>query len=165
MLKQFKLNILRLLLSNICWIKGNNYCFTYYINTHWCWHAFRHFWKLLVPAWFENKCYWMLHFDAILCDLDLWLKITGMQESKKVVDGFGWNMSYCWDLFVWWISYSLMKLIPILSSLINIQGRKSNLDDIVKKQKHQKQPNQIKHLTVGLHSDFTDLLFSNSVWW
>ena len=28
------------------------------------------------------------------------------QLSPKVFDRFGWNLIYCWDLLVWWTSYS-----------------------------------------------------------
>ena len=64
-LKQFKLNIVTLCLSEICRMKGKNSCFTDYVKKLQCWHAFRRLWTHLVKIWCGGRWYQTLYFDSV----------------------------------------------------------------------------------------------------
>ena len=67
--KEFKLNILILLLSVNYADKGNNCCFTDCVwKFKYC--AFRHLWTSFVQAWFGIRSYWPMHFITSLSELD-----------------------------------------------------------------------------------------------
>ena len=108
-LKQFNLNILILLLIEICRNKGNECFFAECIKQIKCWHAFRHIngfdWN------FDQRYYWSLHFDTSLYDLTL---IQGHMSARKQkllrqlppklfdLDG----ISCLVETLMWWISYT-----------------------------------------------------------
>ena len=126
---RFKLNILILCLSETYWIKG---CLIFFdimfewdllneglpewqLKKNYCWHAFRGLWTNLVfePVWCS------MVIDTIkLASVTLTL-IQGHRGtrkgtflchlSRKVLNGFGWCVVFCWDSLVYWISYLLYQ--------------------------------------------------------
>ena len=80
---QFKLNILRLLLSKICWNKGNNCCFADCVKKHQqYWHAFRHWQISLIQTWYDDRYYWTVHCSISLIDLDLDKRLLECEKAK-----------------------------------------------------------------------------------
>ena len=80
MIKQFKLNIMRLFLSEIYWKKGMNCCFYCLHQKTQCWHAQRHLYINLIEAWHNDRYRCTVHFDTWLIALDL---NFGSQECEK----------------------------------------------------------------------------------
>ena len=83
-----------------------------------------------------------------------WFKITRVQENKllrqlshKVCDRFTRNLVYCWDLLVWWTSFSCHPF--------SIQRREPYLCDFVKK----------KPITLVCIQTCIDQFLSNLLWW
>ena len=103
-LKQFKLNILILLLNEMYCNQGNNCCFT-----EKRWHAFGCLWIDLVQTRYDDRYYWTLNFSTGLNDLDLdsWSqKCEKAKTSVPVISQFWWNLIYCWDLLVLWTPHT-----------------------------------------------------------
>ena len=84
-----------------------------------------------------------------------WFKVTGLLEIKsisvslgffhKVFNWFGWNVVWCWDLLVWWNSYS--------SHPVNAQGREPYQGDFIE-----------RTLTLECAETSTSQFLSNLVW-
>ena len=56
----------------------------------------------LVQTWYDDRCYWTLHVDTSLIDLDLdsghmraRKKTLLCQLSLKAFNRFEWNLEYC----------------------------------------------------------------------
>ena len=111
--KQFKLNILIQVLSEIQWNKGNNCCFTDCIKKLQGWHVFRHLWINSVQTCYDSRYNWTLHFDTFF-------KVTRIRDSKTstpVVALF--SIDFDWI----WYTVGVMDLILILSHPFNIEGK------------------------------------------
>ena len=80
--------------------------------------------------WFgSNKVWWWILLNTTVWCNAYWpwpsFKVTGVQESNifccnylKVFDRFARILLYCWDLFVWWTSYSLY----LINSIFKIEN-------------------------------------------
>ena len=112
-MKQLKLNILRLLLSRMYWNKGNNCCLLTTFNK-----------KSVgmhsdIYKWIWIKFGMIIDVVALCIVILIWLTLTLIeyyrsareqtllqQLSPKLFNWFQWNLVHCWDLLVWWTSYS-----------------------------------------------------------
>ena len=69
----------------------------------------------LVQTWYDDRHYWSLHFETILSDIDL---DQGHKDARKqnllhllcdrVLNGSGWDLVCCWNVPVWWSSFSFV---------------------------------------------------------
>ena len=111
-LKQFKLNILRHLLTVIYWIKENNCCLIDCIkNLNAGMHS-----DIYEPIWFILGM------------------VTGMQESKNCCASYLPKLSMdLMEVRMLFCFAGSVNLIFILSYLIRIQSTESNLGDVIKK--------------------------------
>ena len=64
-IKQFKLNILRLLMSRIYGNKGYDCCFTNSVKKLKCWYTFRCLWSDLIHTWYDDRYYCTVHFIIV----------------------------------------------------------------------------------------------------
>ena len=140
MLKQFKLNILRLLLSDIFGIKVDNCCFTDCIKKS-CLHTLMNQFGSILVWWYIllNSAFW--YWSVWLW---LWFKMTAMQETW-IQMAFGIPLSLV----------GLVNLTLISFSPFSIQERGSVLGDFILKQL----------LTLTCIHIFKDQFLSNIVWW
>ena len=116
--KQFKLNILRLLYKEICGIKRNRALLFYWLHQ-------KNF-DIHVDI-YELICFKVhvmidttKHFDASLCNLDFIQGHGCARKQKllcllfpKVLNGFGWDLACCLEVLVWWISFLVYFIWPI----------------------------------------------------
>ena len=112
-LKQFKLDICILLLSEIYWIKGNSCCFSdsiknLNISMHSDVYGLIQFKHVVII-----RHYWTQHVHTNLSDFDLESRSLECKKAKlsvpvvhSVLNCCRWKLMYCWDLLVWWTSYS-----------------------------------------------------------
>ena len=164
-LKQLKLNILVLFLSEIYWSKENTCCFTDCIKNL-CWHAFRYLWNDLVQTLYNDRYCWSLHFDTGLTDHDVRSKIDHdlhweSQEcekakllfklSHKIINQFGWNFGILFRLL------GVMNLILISSQPFSTQGRELYL-------RHFK-PKKKMYVGLCLQTSFFQTWFDNRYNW
>ena len=70
-------------------------------------NAFVRLWTSLVQTKYDDRYYWRLHLILILVYVTLiqghscaWNKNLSA-IYLKVVNGFGWNLPFCWDLLIW----------------------------------------------------------------
>ena len=71
MMKQLKLNTLRLLFNKTSWNKRNNCSFTDCIKKNLsCWHAFRCLWINLIQTWYDDRYCCTLYFGTSPVDRD-----------------------------------------------------------------------------------------------
>ena len=70
--------------------------------------------------WFNDRYYWTQHFETSSTDLDLHSRSqecekakTSMQIISYSFQSIWMNVVYCWDLFVWWTSYSFCLIYYI----------------------------------------------------
>ena len=118
--KQFKVNVLSFLLSEVSWIKGRKKLLldstrkkNVKVGRHL--HVYELI-NILVQTWYDDINYCILHLDTSVCDLDLDSRSWGFNNAKtstaeyrcllspRVMNSFGWNLAFCWELLVWWIS-------------------------------------------------------------
>ena len=99
-MKQFKLNIMRLLWSKIYWNTGINCCFTDYIKKLKRWLAFGHLWIDLIQNWFGDRYYYILHVGASIIDLDLDARLQKCKRVKNFCSNyltrFSFNLNGIW---------------------------------------------------------------------
>ena len=148
-MKQFKLNIRRLLLNQIEWNKGNNCCFTDCI------------WMDLIQTWLYNIYYCTLHLDTSLIDLDFDSRSNGCEKANTSMPIISQSFQSIWMEFSIGLLLRLvdvMNLILILSRPFSIQGSEPYLCDFSLKKTN-------KHCLVFRHleTDFQALNFI-SVW-
>ena len=118
-LKQCKLNILILFLSEICWINGNKAVFlTASKKLEW-WHVFGCFRTSLVQTLYDDREYWILRFNTSLIDLDLDSRSQVCKKAKTSTP-IQYAVETCWSN-------------KSHAHSINIQGREPYLCDFVTK--------------------------------
>ena len=120
--------------SEIYWMKGSNCCFTDNQKLE-CWHAFGWFWTNVVQTWYDGRHYWTQQFDTSISDLDPHSRPCVHKSknfyaklSHKILNQFGWNLAYCWDLLIWWISHSFYLIQSIFKeeNPVNVISFKQN---------------------------------------
>ena len=97
-MEQFKLNILRLLLSKLYRKNGNNCCFTD------CAKKLGMYSDVYESIWFKlGMIDTIVLYSSILVWPWPWFKVTGVQESQisapvisQRFHWFGWNLVFCW---------------------------------------------------------------------
>ena len=117
-MKQFEQHIWRLLLSKIYWKKGNEFCSTNCIKKTFNVSVYLDIYK---SVW----CRIGLMIDTVVLYIFIlvYLTLTVIQGHRfsrkqkllcqlfhKIFNWFEWNMVYCWDLLVWWTSYSCILM-------------------------------------------------------
>ena len=76
-MKQFKLNVLRLFLTKV-YEKGGKYCFTDCVKKLTRWHVFGRLRIDLIQTWSDDRLYCTLQFDTSLIDIGLDSKSQGV---------------------------------------------------------------------------------------
>ena len=157
----------QLLLSEICWIKGNICCLMDFakktlismdfaenrlilacqnpinIGMHMDAHE-------LVQTCYDDTYCQILHFDFALKDLDLHSRLKIGKKAKSSVPIikliFQWNLVSCWGLLIWW-SHALYLFWSIA------KWEKST------------EVMSLKNTKLACAQKFTDWFLSNLVWW
>ena len=105
-IKQFMLNIVKVLLSKICRNKGNNCCCTGYVKRI---YTFGRLHISLIQIWSDDRYCCTLHVDTRTLTLMQGHRSVSQQNllhqlSHKILNRFEWNLVYFWDLLAWWTS-------------------------------------------------------------
>ena len=116
-MKHFKLNNLKLLLSEIYWNKGSNCCFTGFIRKLWYSHAFGCLWIDLIQTWYSNRYYCTLHFDTSLIGLDLYSRSLEHEEAKTSSQSFQSVLDGIWFTIETFVGVMYLLLMFCVSSI------------------------------------------------